>query len=205
MTNKNDRGRRRPQNTLHPGKKPLQKDAERGEVNRSLDSARTRVKVPGVRRVWGTKKDAPSAVVLQTVRQLSKADSEKRLTVKRKFKEGGSGRRDRWWFLLHGPESTLEELSNAWSSISLQVGWKLETCTKPIEEDVNARVSEGAQNEEQGVATNSATNSDASQTTIVATEGASNEALTRIQSSSNDGNSDTGINTPFLEETNTTP
>lgn len=202
MTNKNDRGGRRPQKTPHPGNKPLQKDAERGEGNRSLDSARGRVKVPGVRRVWGTRKDAPSTVVLQTVRQLSKADSERRLTVKRKFKEGGSGRRDRWWFLLHGPESTLEELSNAWSSISLQVGWKLEICTKPIDEgvDVNARVSEGVQNEEQGVATND-TDSDASQAT---TEGASNEALTCNQSSSNDGNSDTDKNTPFLEVTNTT-
>ena len=47
MTNKNDQGgrRRRPQKTLHPGNKPLQKDAERGEGNRSLDSARARVKV----------------------------------------------------------------------------------------------------------------------------------------------------------------
>ena len=59
------------------------------------------------------------AVVLQTITQLTKTDSEKRLTVKRKFKEGGPGRRDRWWFLFHGSESVLEELGNAWSSVSL--------------------------------------------------------------------------------------
>ena len=34
------------------------------------------------------------------------------LMVKRKFKEGGSDHRDRWWFLLHSPEYNLEELSN---------------------------------------------------------------------------------------------
>ena len=37
----------------------------------------TRVTVPGVRRVWGTKKDASTTVVLQTVRQLAKIDPEK--------------------------------------------------------------------------------------------------------------------------------
>ena len=91
-----------------------------------------------MRRVWGTRKDAPSSVVLQTVRQLTKADPENRLTVKRKFKEGRYGRRDRWWFLLHGPEPILDELNSAWNSVSLQLGWKLEECTKPYEEENSA-------------------------------------------------------------------
>ena len=71
---------------------PLTNHRRQGGERRT-DSAR--IKVPGVRRVWGTKKDAHSGVILQTVRQLTKADSEKRLMVKRKFKEGGSGRRDK--------------------------------------------------------------------------------------------------------------
>ena len=62
-------------------------------------SQRARVVVPEVRRVWGTKKDASTTVVLHTVRQLTKLDSNKRLSVKR-FYEGEPGRRDRWWFLL---------------------------------------------------------------------------------------------------------
>lgn len=91
----------------------------------------TRVTVPGVRRVWGTKKDASTTVVLQTIRQLTKIDPEKQLTVKRKFQDGESGRRDRWWFLISGSEATLGELERLWSCVSLQVGWKLEECTKP--------------------------------------------------------------------------
>ena len=78
--------------------------------------------------MWGTKKDASTTVVLHTVRQLTKLDSNKRLSVKRKFYEGEPGRRDRWWFLLRGPESVLDELENLWNCVSLQ---GLETCTKP--------------------------------------------------------------------------
>ena len=92
---------------------------------------RARVMVPGVRRVWGTKKDASTTVVLHTISQLTKLDPEKRLTVKRKFQEGESGRRDRWWFLLRSSEAILCELESLWSCVSLQVGWKLEACTKP--------------------------------------------------------------------------
>ena len=114
---------------------------------RRTDSVR--VRIPGIRRIWGTKKDAPPVTVLQTVRQLTKADSEKKLTVKRKFKEGGPGRRDRWWFLLHGSESILEELSSAWSSVSLQLGWKLEDCTKPNEDRADAQENEEINNVEQ--------------------------------------------------------
>ena len=61
-----------------------------GKVNQPHDKV-ARVTVPGVRRVWGTKKDASTTVVLQTIRQLTKIDPEKRLTVKRKFRDGESG------------------------------------------------------------------------------------------------------------------
>ena len=76
----------------------------------------SRIAVPGVKRVWGTKKDASTTVVLQTIRQLTKLTLKKKLSVKRKFKEGDSGRRDRWWFLVRGSEAVLEELECLWSS-----------------------------------------------------------------------------------------
>ena len=95
----------------------------------------TRDTVPGPRKVWGTNKDASTTVVLHTIRQLTKMDPEKRLTVKRKFKDGESGQRDRWWFLIRGSEATLGELESLWSCVSLQVGWKLEMCTKPSNDE----------------------------------------------------------------------
>ena len=115
QTSKNNRGSRRMQGAQQPMNRPPQSLIQNAKDGAA--SAR-RVKISGVRRVWGTKKDAPSSVVLQTVRQLTKADPENKLTVKRKFKEGRYGRRDRWWFLLHGPETILEELSSAWSTVS---------------------------------------------------------------------------------------
>ena len=105
-----------------------------------------RAKVPGVIRVWGTKKDASTTVVMQTVRQLTQLDSKKRLSVKRKFHEGKAGQRDRWWFLIRGSEAVLNELESLWNCVSLQVGWKLEECTKPCGDsgDGTTNVSRGA-------------------------------------------------------------
>ena len=53
--------------------------------------------------------------------------------MKRKFYEGEPGQRDRWWFLIRGSEAVLNELEGLWNCVSLQVGWKLEECTKPCE------------------------------------------------------------------------
>ena len=46
----------------------------------------TRVTVPGVKRVWGTKKDASTTVVLQTIRQLTKIDPEKKTDREKEVK-----------------------------------------------------------------------------------------------------------------------
>ena len=54
---------------------------------RSKPSAR--VKVPGVRRVWGTVKHTSPAALISTVKKLIKPDISSRLVAKRKFKEGG--------------------------------------------------------------------------------------------------------------------
>ena len=72
-------------------------------------------------------------MVLQTIKQLTKINfaQNSALIVKRKYREGKSGRRDRWWFLIKSSETTLRQLEDLWSCVSLQVGWKLETCTKP--------------------------------------------------------------------------
>ena len=137
-----------------------------GKVNQPPDTPDKveRVTVHGVRRVWGTKKDASTTVVLQTIRQLTKIDPEKRLTVKRKFRDGESGRRDRWWFLIRGSEAALGELESLWSCVSLQVGWKLEMCTKPSNDEskeANGNVHANHNNEESIDALNGSSNSPA--------------------------------------------
>ena len=176
QTSKNNRGSRRMQRTQQPANRPPQSLIQNAKDGAA--SAR-RVKISGVRRVWGTKKDAPSSVVLQTVRQLTKADPENKLTVKRKFKEGRYGRRDRWWFLLHGPETILEELSSAWITVSLQVGWKLEDCTKPYEEEIVANGENvGEQNGVSHIATNATELSESGQASTKDTLPAINSGTT---------------------------
>ena len=104
------------------------------------------------------------------------------------------------------------ETGNAWSSVSLQVDWKLEVCTKPSEHEGGSRENEGAHNEEQEGATTNVTDSDTSPSklaTIVANEGANNvenNALTCNvnHSTSNGGTNNTNNSTPFLGVTNTT-
>ena len=100
-----------------------------------------------MKRVWGAKRDATASVVLQTVKQLTKIDPEKRLTVNRKFQEGESDRRDHWWYLIRGSEAALADIENLWNSVSLQVGWKLESCTKPLENDDSTTTASANTNE----------------------------------------------------------
>ena len=176
QTSKNNRGSRPMQRTQQPANRPPQSLIQNAKDGAA--SAR-RVKISGVRRVWGKKKDAPSSVVLQTVRQLTKADPENKLTVKRKFKEGRYGRRDRWWFLLHGPETILEELSSAWSTVSLQVGWKLEECTNPYEDEIVVNGENvGEQNGESHIATNATELSESGQASTKDTLPAINSGTT---------------------------
>lgn len=88
--------------------------------------------------------------------------------MKRKFKECENNKRDLWWYLIRGSEATLTELESLWSGKSLQVGWKLEICTKPREDDSatdaadnpNAKENEGSNecdNELRGPSPNTAT------------------------------------------------
>ena len=84
--------------------------------------------------------------------------------MKRKFRDGESGRRDRWWFLIRGSEAALGELESLWNCVSLQVGWKLEMCTKPSNDEskeANGNVHANHNNEESIDALNGSSNSPA--------------------------------------------
>ena len=116
--------------------------------------------------------------------------------MKRKLIEGRYGRRDRWWFLLHGPESILDELSSAWSNVSLQVGWKLEECTKPSE-DENMR----EQNEESHAATNATERTSQFELTTTATAAAEDGTNVESNAPTNNQNDESNV-APFLGENN---
>ena len=53
------------------------------------------------------------------------------IQVKQKFTSRQSTRsgKDKWWFVLHGDEGSLQSLE----TVKLQTGWQLEQCTKPID------------------------------------------------------------------------
>jgi len=56
----------------------------------------------------------------------------KRLVIKRKYKYIHSSpssprtqRTQRWWFVVRGDESLLQELDGCWNSVALQTSWQL--------------------------------------------------------------------------------
>lgn len=60
------------------------------------------------------------------------------IQVRRKFLSRQSTRsgKDKWWFVLHGNEDSLQSLESTWETVKLQTGWQLEQCTKPIDHAV---------------------------------------------------------------------
>lgn len=117
--------------TSRVGGKPLNSDTN---VSHKYHEQGARIIVPGVRRVWGTMKNTSPAAVTSTLTKLTSQSLGSKLTVRRKFKESTSSR-DRWWFLIKGEETVLEELEDMWSTVSLQTRWKLETCNKPRDDN----------------------------------------------------------------------
>ena len=125
----NKRGANRGGNKVTPGSNTLL-------IPTRTSSTAKRVVVPGVRRVWGTVKYTSPTALISTITKLTKLDIGNKLSVKRRFKEGDSTHRDRWWFLLKADEAVLCELQNLWETVQLQTNWKLETCTKPDSEGI---------------------------------------------------------------------
>ena len=86
--------------------------------------------VSGARRVWGTLKSASPTTVRASIVTLAKVTNlADDLHVKHKLNSG----KLRWWFVLRGKEETLKALEKNWENVSLQTGWHLEQCTKPVE------------------------------------------------------------------------
>ncbi len=86
-----------------------------------------RVPVKGARKVWGTLRSTTKVAVENAIKNLTNT-STKGLVVKRKFKTAcnDASRVTKWWFVIRGEESVLEELQKEWPTIALQTSWKLE-------------------------------------------------------------------------------
>ena len=88
---------------------------------------KSKVKVAGARRIWGTLKNSTTNTVKNVILRLCKVDGE--IRVRRKDKEGKS-KKSTWWYVVHGDEHLLTELESKWASVNLQTSWKLEPCFK---------------------------------------------------------------------------
>ena len=113
----------------HP-QEPLQSDISPTNLARPKTAA-LRQNVSGARRVWGTLRSATHNTVRNTIVHLTKCESNA-VQVKRKSKTSRSGKL-KWWFVLHGEECTLVSIESDWEKVSLQTGWRLEKCTKPVD------------------------------------------------------------------------
>ena len=85
-----------------------------------------KIKVVGARRIWGTLKSSSTKTVKSVILQVSKIEGE--LRIKRKDKENRTTGRPKWWYVVHGSESTLMELEAKWDQVKVQTSWKLEPC-----------------------------------------------------------------------------
>jgi len=82
---------------------------------------RNRVPVKGVRKVWGTLRSTTAIAVENTLRTPTNINA-KGLVVKWKLKTAcnDSGQVVKWWFVVRGEESVLEQLQKEWPTMSIQ-------------------------------------------------------------------------------------
>ena len=92
-------------------------------------AAENRQVVDGVRRVWGTMRGCSYRTVLSTLQRLTSVAEN--VEVRRKFKKRGNTE-VRWWFLIRGEETVLQNLEQEWVNIENSTSWKLERCYQPV-------------------------------------------------------------------------
>ena len=78
----------------------------------------------------GTVHSASAQVVKNTIVKLLKISNATNLSVKRKLKDKRLPEQE--GFVLHDDEEMLQALDTKWVSVSLQTGWRLEQCMKPV-------------------------------------------------------------------------
>lgn len=102
-------------------------------VAKKNTTAKNKVKIVGVRRIWGTLKETTTRAVSSTITKVCGICPAK---VKRSFKKNDTGRIFRWWFIVRDSEDVLSTLDTKWQQIQIHTSWKLEPCyiSQPNEE-----------------------------------------------------------------------
>ena len=99
-------------------------------------TGRSKVEVKGKRKVWGMLKTTTVAAMKNAIKVVSKVEG---LEIKRKYslkkaqqarigREAASIQVSKWWFVISGEESILDQLARNWDAVKLQTNWSL----KPI-------------------------------------------------------------------------
>ena len=89
------------------------------------------VTVPGARRIWGTLPATNSRAVEQVISSLTYVSAGE-LRIKRKYKTAPDNSNSctqqrvvRWWFVVRGEDSVLEQLQKDWHLVAIHTDWKL--------------------------------------------------------------------------------
>ena len=94
--------------------------------NRRIKNKRPCIAVSGARKVWGTLRATTVSAVANAICSVTNIPTAD-ISIKRKFKSRPDDNRvKRWWFVLRGEESTLQNLEGCWNQLELQTKWKLE-------------------------------------------------------------------------------
>ena len=112
----------------HPRRKSRPGNEKKGPTDRHLShkqSDKTKVKVEGSRKVWGTMKSTSASTMSNAIKSLSDVDVDT-LTIQRKYQNTLTNRKSKWWFVIRGEESSLKNLDVKWEPIALHTSWKLE-------------------------------------------------------------------------------
>ena len=72
-------------------------------------------------------KATTSSVITTVIRKVASQSLADSLTVKRKYKTNRDGSLKRWWYVVRGERSDVEQLEQEWENIATHTGWKLQT------------------------------------------------------------------------------
>ena len=97
--------------------------------NASGESSKSRIKVDGARKIWGTVPTCSAGAVAATISKL--VPTKLQLRIRRKTRNL-NGNKVVWWFVVHGVESDLDILERDWEKVKVQTLWSLENCYMPL-------------------------------------------------------------------------